>query len=106
MLGGLTNSNGTVSYLNATVRDDAGILLNQVIATYVSDMTDSGAPVIHYHQNGTANLFGIHVGKVCTMSFNGTIPDTVNDENDCKHLPLQLRVFSPWENVESFLNLK
>ena len=107
ILGAETNSGGNVNYMNVTIRSTYTTLLNQATSLYSSVKGDSGAPIIYYHQNGTANLFGIHVGKLCTFNpYGGTPPPPVHSEADCTYLNYNMNVFSPWENVKSTLGLK
>ena len=106
ILGMVTNSEGSVNYVNATVRYFHTILTNQALSLYSSVQGDSGAPIIYYHQNGTASLFGLHVGKLCTFSSDGTTPPPISSTTDCPYLQYKINVFSPWENVRSGLGLK
>ncbi len=109
ILGSQTNSQGSVSYVNVTTRDPYGILIEHAIATYNSVYGDSGAPIIHYHQNGTANLFGQHVGKLCAFSFGDDPHHTkyqAPHDSYCDRQHLNMNVFTPWENVDFFLGLK
>ena len=106
LLGHVINSNGTVSYTDVTVRDPEGILTHQALATYSSSLGDSGGPVVHYEQDGTAKLFGIHVGRICSTNFNQSTPPATTNDIDCDYLDWPLKVFTPWENVRTALDLR
>ncbi len=95
--------------MNVTVRDPNGILTDHAIATYNSIGGDSGAPIIYYHQNGTANLFGSHNGKLCSFSLKSDphhMDRVVLNDRECNYSHLNMKVFSPWENIKFFLTLK
>jgi len=78
-----------------TVYDDKwGQLIDQTAANYLSLDGDSGAPVYTYSTSANnVELYGIHVGYACLI-----------DSNPCPS-NLKIKVFSPWNNVVSELNL-
>lgn len=71
-----------------------GELNDQSAANYSSSSGDSGAPVYSYATSASnVTLYGIHVGYGC-----------LTDSSPCPSY-LKIKVFSPWNNVDSELNL-
>ena len=78
-----------------------GVLNDQVVANYHSDMGDSGAPIFSLTGSNTVNLLGQHVGKFCEVDLNsGT-----NYGYWCSGNTQGLTVFSPWDQVASNLGI-
>lgn len=84
---------GQIVAKGVTVSDPTGTLTNQVKVTYNSQNGDSGAPVFSGTGETNVTLFGIHVGKFCTVTTNPCPP--INS----------ITVYSPWEGIQSDLGV-
>lgn len=84
---------GQIVAKGVTVSDSLGTLTNQVKVTYNSQTGDSGAPVFSGTGETSVTLFGIHVGKFCTVT---TVP--------CPAINT-ITVYSPWEGIQSDLGV-
>lgn len=97
MSGITTESSGQLLHIGVTIRDNDGVLLDQVLANYRSDNGDSGAPVFKMTGGSSAILLGQHVGKAKLVNFDGERAPLHNVTR------WEMTVFSPWDNVESEL---
>jgi hypothetical protein len=96
-----TTSSGYILDSDVTAKDDLGVLDDQVVANYVSDQGDSGAPIFAITGSSTAKLLGQHVGKFCEVDLNsGT-----SYGYWCGGGSPGLTVFSPWDQVASTLGI-
>lgn len=84
---------GQIVAKGVTASDSFGTLTNQVKVTYNSQAGDSGAPVFSGTGETSVTLYGIHVGKFCTVT---TVP--------CPAINT-ITVYSPWEGIQSDLGV-
>lgn len=84
---------GQITAKGVTVSDTTGTLTNQVTVTYTSQAGDSGGPVFSPTETTNVTLYGIHVGKFCTVT---TVP--------CPAINLRT-FYSPWEGIQSDLGV-
>ncbi len=104
------NAIGTLRYNNVTATIGDGVTLaNMAIGHYDSKGGDSGAPII-VTDRGINKLIGIHQGKVCTFYDTDTsllLQDVHNSVQFCPNgNSLYYKLFTPWENAKSTLNLR
>lgn len=97
MSGITTQSLGRILHIDVTIRDNDGVLVDQVLANYRSDKGDSGAPVFKITGSSSAILLGQHVGKAKLVNFDGEQAPLYNVTR------WGMTVFSPWDQVESTL---
>ncbi len=95
-----TTTSGGVLSTGVTIDSQIyGTLTNQNVASYLSASGDSGAPVYSLDSGDGVLLHGIHVGKSCFSDF----PPTIQIPYVCEY---PWTVYSPWEHVQSELNLR
>jgi hypothetical protein len=96
----LTERTGEIGSLKATVKfDDGGILDDQMLANYLSQHGDSGAPVYVKGANDTVTLVGLNVGAALVADITSGAPDPT------QYPPIKgtYAVISPWARVSADL---
>ncbi len=104
------NAVGTLRYNNVTASTDDGITFtNMAVGHYDSVNGDSGAPII-VTDRGINKLIGIHKGKICAFHSTDTgllLQDVHNSVQFCPNgYGLYYKLFTPFENIKSILNLR
>lgn len=97
-----TTSSGYILDTSVTIKDDRGVLNDQVIGSYSSTQGDSGAPIFSVTGSSSAKLLGQHVGRACEVDLNSgsTYSYWCNSDGSGG-----LKYFSPWDQVASHLGL-
>lgn len=92
-----TERTGRICSVNATVRfEDGGVLTHQYLATYLTRVGDSGAPVYAKGVDPEVTLIGINVGGTEIQDIQAGAPNTNTypANGDSRYA-----VISQWENV-------
>ena len=93
---------GRIVALDVSVKfEEGGVLDHQLLANYVSESGDSGAPVYRKQDDSNVELIGLNVGS--------TEPQYVNPAPDPHRYPPpaggEYAVISPWLNIAADLNV-
>ncbi len=106
-----TNSkNGTLHFTDVTFTSTGTVFIDMMLGNYTSVGGDSGGPIIHM-DNNTAKIVGMHKGVICT-DYNTANPNfRGNSEHGFEYVAecpsnIKYKIFSPWENIVTFYDLK
>ncbi len=92
-----TERSGVICSVDATVRfEDGGVLSQQYLATYLTRVGDSGAPVYIKGPNPNIVLIGINVGGTAIDDIEQGAPDPATYPPNADGM---YAVISKWENV-------
>ena len=105
------NAVGRLNFKNVTTMHPGTIITTDMaVGNYLSELGDSGAPII-FRDGNVNKIIGVHEGIICTFSNTDTgeiLRDYYDNPLLCPtetHHPYY-KVFTPWENVKSNLNLR